>query len=149
MIAGPFWGRLGRMPNLLLLFSVAPAVVMVLFSVAALLPTFQVEVVGKIVSHDIWWASGGGLLTLFGSVLFVVALSMLAFGRPYARACLVGAWLGFALASYVIVPSIAATVDAAPLDARLRVSLPIAIAGLICAVYVTFSKSTSRLAKRE
>lgn len=134
------FSRLGKMPRPLLLLSVAPVVVMALFSFSAALPGFRIVAFGSVISSKVWWATGGGFLTLVGFVIFFVPLWMLVFRKPFSRTSLVAAWLFFSIFSYFVIPDIAMHVNENVTIARAKVSLPIAVTGFIIGAYLALSK---------
>ncbi|MDT0498074.1 hypothetical protein RM530_11970 [Algiphilus sp. W345] len=134
------FNKFRKMPWPLLLFSVTPVVVTAMFSVGAAMPGFRVVVFGNIVSRNIWWMAGGGLLTLMGFLIFIIPLWMLVLRKPFARSSLMAAWLAFSVVSYFIIPTIAEHVGESAFMGRMTVSLPIAVVGLILGAYLALSK---------
>jgi hypothetical protein len=102
------------MPKPLMLLSLAPWSVMVMFFCASLVPGFQVDVFGTVVSRGQWLASGGVVLVALGLAIFTGQMFAIIYRVQYATLLLGGAWVAFSIVELLVGPSLSESIVGDP-----------------------------------
>lgn len=106
--------RACAMPMALVIFSLAPWSVMVLFFCASLAPEFEAEVFGQLVTRAEWWSSGAGVMVTIGLVTFSLQLTAIIYRFNRAELSVAGAWIIFSMTELWFGPALAQRVVGDP-----------------------------------
>lgn len=129
------------MPPSLVLVSLTPWLVTILFLCASITPWFRAEVHGRVVSRAEWWSSGGGAMVAIGVAIFSVQLTAVIFQFKRSRLYIAGAWILFALTELALGPRTVYELTGTTADSWVLVSGMSAFIGVVAYLVATFSRN--------